>query len=173
MSRMFRWKFAVLLALSALILPAALRAEDVVSEDGGFAYTIPARWTTQYLDGVSAYIIAFGPRKNGLSANINVTHDEFPGSVEAYATAAFKETAKIPGWKILGRQSFATKSGIKGLRVVSNLTMQGKKLRQIVYLLPGKDNRKYVVTYTVNLTEGAKYDKPVDESIKTFRLLED
>lgn len=148
----------------------AAQGAELSEPTGGFAYTIPEGWQTRELPGLK-YKIAYGPAAKGFAPNINVVNEAFAGSVEEYAALNLKAiTGAFAEFRNLGQTSFVTTSGLKGVRLVTQAKQQDRLLRQVFYFLPGKANRKYVVTFSALLEDGPKHDAIADASIKTFVL---
>lgn len=154
-----------------LLLSLALASGTELGEPGGgFAFTVPDGWQVREFPGLK-YKIAHTAPTNGFAPNLNVLDEQFPGSIEDYAAANLKTLARVfAEFRNLGQSPFVTNAGLKGVRLVTQARQQKFLLRQIYYFLPGKGDKKYVVTFSALLEDGAKYDPVVDASVKTFTL---
>jgi len=68
------------------------------------------------------------------------------------------------------REPFATKSGIKGERLVTTSLQQNNLLRQTFYFLPGGREGISVVTCSAPAAGGESLDALFEESMRSFAL---
>jgi hypothetical protein len=136
-------------------------------DDKLFSYTAPKGWTVRDFPGVASRI-SHAPPANGFAANINVVNEKAPMPLDKYLVAAEKQLKTLPGFKSGGSKPFSTAKGIKGVRVIYEQEAQGKKLRQLAYVFPGKSGLKFVVTMSALSSDGTKYDTQFDAAAKTF-----
>lgn len=140
-----------------------------VEKAGGFSFIAPQGWRFTSIPGMK-YAVAIGPRHNDFAANINVVDQTYAGSVDDYVRANMKALKRIfKDFKMVGESDFTTDSGSAGKRVVIEDNQNDKRLRQLFYFL-ADGSRKFIITYTATAEVGAKYDAPVDESIKSFQF---
>ena len=74
-------------------------------------------------------------------------------------------------FRVLSQTSFATRPGLRGVRLVSDGTLNSRNVRQIFYIFPAPSNRKIIVTASWLASDGNKYTQAADGAMKTFRLL--
>lgn len=174
--------FAFLMLFSLLLTPVA-RAQEagklnlhnvtrdrLVEAPDQFSYMAPEGWMVAEVTGVK-YKVAITNPSNGVAPNLNVVDDSFKGTMDEYVRQNLEDLEKsFDEFKKLGQNSFTTTSGVKGVKVIIQARQQGKLLRQIFFLLRGKNDVKYVITFTASAEEGKKYDAIVEKAIKTFVL---
>ena len=169
------YRLLLLLVLLGLLTGPALRAQQakptqIVEATGGFAYTIPQGWRSGKLQQ-SKYGIAFTKPVKGFAPNINVVDESFNGNIQEYVRQNLVALQKhFAQFKNLGQSAFKTTSGLNGIKLISEAEQQGNKLRQVFFFLPGKGDKKFVVTFSSLAEEGKKYDSQVEKALKTFAL---
>lgn len=131
---------------------------------------VPPGWQIKNIPGVK-YKAAVGKPANGFAPNINVVDEVFPQSVEEYADANEKTLQKaMPGYKKLSRAPFTTSSNAKGVRLATEQTQNGRKLRTIFYLFATTNGPKLVVTCISLASDGTKYDSAFDKAMKSMTI---
>lgn len=159
---------AILSLIGGHVLPA--RAADRVEAAGEFSYTPPNGWRVTEIPGLK-YRVAVTTPAQGFAPNINVVDESFSGTIQEDVRRNLEALQKgLPEFKSLGQSAFTTTSGLKGAKLVTQSRQQGRLLRQVIYFLPGRGDRKYVVTFSGLAEEGGKYDPQVDAAVKTFVL---
>lgn len=160
------------LALVAASAPRASGAERAgrVEAPGEFSYAPPTGWRVVEIPGLK-YPVAVGTAVNRFAPNINVVGESFGGSMQEDVRRSREALRKaLPEFKSLGQGAFATKSGLKGAKLVIRARQQGRLIRQMIFFLPGKAATKYVVTFSALAEEGGKYDARIDAAVRTFAL---
>ncbi|WP_165229996.1 DcrB-related protein [Aquisphaera insulae] len=151
---------------------AAQQADEsrrLKDEAGKFSFVPPPKWTTRSFPGAK-YQIVHGPPKDGFAPNINVIDEPFGGSMEQYAKASLATLEKaLPEFKLKEQREFKTKSGLQGVRLVSESAQNKMHLRQTFYLF-GRGEKKYVVTCSALAEGGADLDKTFEQALKTFQI---
>jgi hypothetical protein len=177
--------FAFLIVVSLVIAPTA-RAQEATEQQppsitkitrerkidapGVFSYMAPEGWVTAEMAGLK-YRVALGSPVNGIAPNINIVDEEHKGTIDEYLKINLSVLEKsFEEFKNLGQSAFTTTSSVKGVKVITQAKQQGRLLRQVFFLLRGKGDRKFVVTFTASAEEGNKYDAIVEKAIKTFVL---
>ncbi|MGB7624379.1 MAG: hypothetical protein WBN92_18695 [Terriglobia bacterium] len=168
-----------LLFLFLVILMAAMNGYAqapvirYVEPAGGFSFNVPSDWTIEEVPG-QKYRMVFGPAVDGFAPNINVVDEPSLGSMDSYVAARLRglpklfESASGKEFKTLTQTDFITKFGQRGIRVVTQLEINGRVLRQAEYFFQGREGKVFVVTCTVPTHGGEAFDKVFDESMKTF-----
>jgi hypothetical protein len=157
-----------------LFLTSVSKAQETIAPlteaEGGFSYSPPKGWKISEVPGLK-YKLSVGTPANGFAPNINVVDEAFSGTLDEYVEANLKTMEGVfKGFKKLGKTSFDTKSGLKGVRVVIEDNQQDKILRQTFYFFERKDGKKAVVTCSVLVEDGAKYTTVFDISMSTFSV---
>ena len=158
---------AIAIALSAA---AAHAGPQVTDAAGGFSYTAPNGWKVTTM-AISKYKIAYAKPSGGFASNFNVVDENSALPLADYArasTATLK--ARMPGYHFVSQSPFVTKSGLHGVKIVTDGAPAGRKLRQIYYLFPAHGARKLVVTASVLSAQAAPSAGAIDAAMKTFTL---
>ena len=157
-------KLAILLIL--LLMGPAL-GQTVLTEST-FSYQVRQGWTVRPYGGMK-YKLAFGPVSKKFAPNMNVMAEETALSIDKYCQANEATLKKaIPGIKFKGKTYFTTAKGLKGVKLSTTASQQGKQLAQVFYMFPGRGNTRFVVTCTTLIEQAAKYAPAFDKSMKTF-----
>jgi len=118
------------------------------------------------------YQIAFGPTSSAFSPNINVVDEAYDGSLKSYVDGNAKSVEQLfEQYSLIKREAFATKSGLKGERLVTTSLQQQKKLRQTFYFFSNGKGKYYVVTCTALAAGGESLDVLFEESLRSFELI--
>ena len=166
-----RLSLIAIVMLSSLALIQKSGAQTKVSEPtAGFSYTAPAGWQVRTFPGLK-FKIAIAAPKNGFSLNINVVDEKYAGSLKEYVKGALRTMAAMfAEYKLIGQSDFATSSGLKGVRLVSQSRQQKILARATVYIFPGKGTTKLIVTCSSLAEDGASHDAVFESVMKTFAV---
>jgi hypothetical protein len=144
------------------------------SPGGEFSYEPPEHWLLRDVPGYK-YKFAMGQMSEGFTPNIVVVDEHAPVSMDDYVTGSLRalqqmheKTGSNPP-RILSQAEFTTDSNEKGVKIITESDMNGKKLRQIYYFFEGKNGYKFVVTCSAPGAGGESYDKLFDATMKTFK----
>jgi len=141
---------------------------------GGFSFQTPIGWSKNYVltNMMGAqYPIVTGNSPNNASANIMVEDELFYGDLTSYANMGISNAkSAVPNLKIISRKKFITISGLQGIQLQAENTMQFKKIRQDQYYFSGKNNKKFVVTCTHSLSANDSMSALYQKIMKTFKL---
>ena len=168
-------RIAVILAFAwvgacSLLFAAGAPGTRVVEPEGGFSYTAPAGWRVMTFPGLKYKIASAAPVK-GFAPNINVVDQQYHGSIQDYVRMNLAGIRKqFIQFKYMGQSPFTTSGGLKGVKMVIQSKQANRLLRQEFFLLPGKGDRKYVVTFSVLAGEGSRYDSLVASAVRTFTV---
>lgn len=155
------------LAVSPLVAHAGPQVTDAA---GGFSYTAPNGWKVTTM-ALSKYKIAYAKPSDGFATNLNVVDENSPLALADYARASVTTLkAKMPGYHFVSQGPFVTKSGLHGVKLVTEAAPQGRKLRQTYFLFPGHGSRKLVVTASVLSAQAAQSAGMIDAAMKTFTV---
>ncbi|MFN4294189.1 MAG: DcrB-related protein [Thermoflexales bacterium] len=152
--------------------PAATADERIEERDGGFAYIPPAGWRTEAISQ-SPFEVLFAPSDgSGFTANVNFNVDESGVDLETYIELAIEELKKgISGFTLRKEERLSTDQGSDVVKLTTDSTLQGRRLRQVYYLVE-LGPRRLIVTYTRLQNSQQRYDRDVDNFVKTIELLE-
>lgn len=137
---------------------------------GGFSYLPPPGWKIRTFPGLK-YRISY-TMSVGFAPNINVIDETVAAPLGQYmqmSLGPMKQT--YTNLHVLSQVPFTTSSGLPGMRMAVDGTVTGRHLRQIFYVFAAPSNRKIVVTASWLASDGDKYAKTTDASLKTFKLL--
>ena len=142
----------------------------LIETEGGFSYVPPIGWQVKTFPGLK-YKLSCAKPSGGFMPNINVVDESAAVSMTDYIQLTSTQLKRqFPDFISLGQTAFVTSSGIQGVRLDSEATLNGHKLRQIYYLFAGQGDRKIVVTATWGALDGDKFTQATDTSMKTFAL---
>jgi len=168
MNKIFK-RFFVMIFMSFPIIAFAETGSRI--NDGDFSYCPPLNWIVTEFPGLK-YKIVIGPTIGNFTSNINFVDEEYNGNLNNYVNEnIYQLDSFIQEYQLLDRSDFRTNSGITGERIIIINIQQNYSLRQIFYVLPGKNNRYFVITCTVVDSVAAEYLPIFEESIKTFELI--
>ncbi len=163
--------FYALTALAAILTATAAHAGPQVTDTaGGFSYTAPDGWKVTTM-AVSKYKISYAKPSGGFAANFNVVEEDAPTPLSNYARVSVANLKSVmPAYHLVSQTPFVTKSGLHGIKVVTNAAPQGRKLRQTYFLFSGHGTRKLVIVASVPQAQAASYAGPIDAAMKTFTV---
>jgi len=142
--------------------------ELYTESNGGFSISMPRDW--QAIDANQKYLMIIGPTENGLTPNITFADDVFLGSYSEYIDAVLIVLERIyADLIIINRGNFSTNSGLYGEAVTLSGRINEVRVRQKLFIFPGRENRIILITGSAPLINGERFDPIFDESVKTFR----
>ncbi|GIV83040.1 MAG: hypothetical protein KatS3mg052_0047 [Candidatus Roseilinea sp.] len=152
--------------------PVTTAGKRVEERDGGFAYIPPAGWRTAEVS-MSSFKVLFAPSDgSGFTPNVNFIIDESEVDLETYVELAIEELkSTISGFALLKEERLATDQDSDVVKLTANSTLQGRRLRQVFYIV-ALGPRWLIVTYTRLQNSQQRYDRDVDNFVKTIELLE-
>lgn len=169
MSRVLALAATACLSAAPFVVPPAAHA-GVVSVPGAFSYTTPSGWIVKPFPGMK-YNICYAKPVAGFAPNIVAVDEAVPLPLAAYAKANLTQLqSRYPGFHFLGQSSFTTRTGLHGVKLLAEASPAGRKVRQAFYLFAGHGSQKWIVTGSTPASEGAKYDRALDASMKSFAL---
>lgn len=139
-----------------------------------FSYLPPEHWVMREAPG-QKYKLAVGQPSSGFAPNINIVDEYAPVALDDYVAGNLRvmpqmyERMGINDLRVLSQTDFTTDFQQRGMRVITESEMNGKRTRQTFYFFDGKDGKKFVVTCSVLAEGGESYDKLFDASMKTFK----
>lgn len=151
---------AVPLALLTVFLAANAACAQV--------FTPPKDWEKKDVPNLKdpAYV---GPVDDGFAPNMNLVRDDYKGDLKQFADRNVENLKKVfPNAKVLKQEEFKPGAGAAGIRVITENTVQGKKLKQTFYLFADGD-RKFIVTCSQS-ADGKNLDMVFEESLKTWKI---
>jgi hypothetical protein len=143
--------------------------EDV----GGFSIIPPSEWQVTKFPGLE-YKGFIGQRNNDVTPNIAFTIEIFDGPLNNFVDLVieYANNELDVDFKLLQRNSFVTIKQLKGEKIITNITLQGRNLRQYYYFFSGNNNKLFQAICTVSAESSNTYDEMFDKSIKTFEWKE-
>lgn len=161
--------FAAFATLIVFLFVASAASAQKPIEGEGFIYQPPSGWNVVRRPE-SPNPITFGKPEGRFAPNINVLLDPYKADMPSYVKRNVDEMARVlDKFRKVSEAPFQTRSGIRGVRMISQSRTQNTELRYVTYFLPAKEKPGYfVVTYSCLLKDGARFDKLVDESVRTF-----
>jgi hypothetical protein len=170
-----RTTFAVVCLLLFTAGGCSRNADGSYAAPGGeFSYAPPEGWVLREMPGMK-YQIAFGRPSEGFAPNINVGDEYAPVTLDEYVAGSLQVMPQMyekVGYKhlaMLDQAEFTTGSNQRGIRVVTESEMNGKRIRQTFYFFDGGGGKKFVLTCSVPAAAAEGYDKLFDASMKTFK----
>lgn len=145
-----------------------------VAHDGEFSYSPPDAWVLRDVPG-GKYKSAFGQQSEDFAPNINIVSESFSGTLDDYVAGNLRvlpsryEKMGIKNFRTLSQSEFLTNHKQKGVKVITELEVNGIRYGQTFYTFEAKNGKKFVATCTVLAKGGESYDKIFDRSMKTFQ----
>ena len=138
-----------------------------------FSFVPPENWVMREIPGFK-YQMAFGPKINDFTPNINFVDQNAPSTIDDYVAGNLQQLQQMAvqesrSLKVITQGEFTTDFERSGTRVVTETSYEGKPLRQTFYFFQGKDDIKFVITCSVPAEGGEGYDKTCDSSLRTFK----
>ena len=144
--------------------------DELVDQNGGFAYRMPRGWTA--VDSRSGrYLVASGRTAFGYAPNLATTRERAPLRFESYAQRSKRSIGKLmEGAKLQEESAFTTASGLKGRRWIVFSESENQKLWHAFYLFPGEGDDKFMLTASHTREGGPRMLFVFDAAMKTFRI---
>ncbi len=162
--------FAVGMAATVLVPPASAQGTRLTEPAGGFSYLTPAGWHIRTFPGLK-YKICYTTPANGFAPNINTVDEVAPMALGPYMQLSVTQMKRAyASLHVVSQNPFATASGLRGVRMVTDGVVGDKHMHQIFYVFPGANNRKFVLTASSLASDHSKYDVATDKAMKTFKL---
>ena len=167
--------FGAVMPVSAGPLPAVhfgkrLYATRLSEPAGGFSYVPPPGWKIRTFPGAK-YKISYATPAQGFAPNLNVVDETAAVGLSDYVRVSMTHmNMAYSQFHVLSQGAFRTSSGLSGIRVMSQGTINGKAVRQIFYVFPAPSSRKIIVTASWLASDGNKYTQATDSAMKTFKL---
>lgn len=144
-------------------------AAGLENPDKNVSFECPPGWEQRSIPGQTVEFV-FGPPANGFAPNINVASEAYKGSLEAYAKLSIEQAPKmVTTFKNLKQETFKTKDGLEGIKLINEIQQAGSKIRSLCYIFD-KGSKKYVITCSTLADGGQKLDSVFDASMKTFKF---
>ncbi len=138
--------------------------------DGALSFELPQGWLTREMPGMKNYL-AFGAPAQGFAPNINIVDEQAKMTLEQYQAACLAGMTKImPDFKLAENAEFVTAAGVSGRRLVVTNTQGQIALRQVFFLLSGRDPIKFVVTCSALAADGETHDLEFDAAAQSILI---
>lgn len=138
--------------------------------DLDIAYSPPAGWKVSALTQ-SRFKVASGPPSNGFVPNITIAEAAYPGTTEQFLAENLRTMKQQDDVRILSQSSFNTKSGLKGIKLVYEMTKDKQTFRNTQYIFnPGSGQPLVLVNCATAAADGGRFNSLFDQSISTFRV---
>lgn len=167
-----RWSLVLAVGLGALGagVNTPLAAAPARVSEADFSYVPPPGWKVAPFPGLKNHIVYTHPL-DGLPPNVNFVNEYANIPLAQYSQVSIQQlNLHFPGFHLQSQAPFTTNAGLRGVKITVQSKPQGKVLRQVFFLLPGRGPIKYVITASTLASDGAKYDGVVNAMIKTFTV---
>lgn len=160
--------------LVCIAVGCSQNSRTYTSQNGEFSYVPPEHWIVREIPGLK-YKAAIGQPSGGFAPNINVVEEDAPVPLDSYVADSLRtvqqmhEKAGSTPPVVLGQTDITTDARQRGIKLVTQVEINGKQVRQIYYFFEGGSGKKFVVTCSTLAEGGESYDKVFDASMKTFR----
>jgi hypothetical protein len=163
-----------------VILASPLAADEAGVDDpdekrrhteraGGFSFVRPEGWEVREIPGLKFEVVV-GPTRDRFATNINVVDEAFKGSAEAYVRASLSTLKRqLKDLRIEKQEPFKTRSGLQGMRLITENQQDERLLRQTFYFF-GNGEKVYVLTCSTLAEGGEELDPLFERAMKTFRF---
>ncbi len=152
-------------ALRCLGLPAG-------AAPGGFSYTPPAGWQALDLKDAPKTLRSLASPAGNAAATFSVQDISSPLLPDRYLQKLLTDLkASAPQTRLFSRGGFTTASGLHGCRAVFDEASPGGSVHFVVCVFPGLGRHRLLVAGIWPASETAKYHAPIDQALKTFKLL--
>jgi hypothetical protein len=136
---------------------------------GRFSYVPVPGWQIQEIPGLQ-FKVLMGPVEPGFACNMNFIPENAPLDIAAYTDANINTLkAMFQDFRLLGKQEFNTNGGLQGFKITHENRQGNLRLRQYQYFF-GNGNSKIVITGTVPVNSGQRYDAMLDACARSFRF---
>lgn len=117
------------------VAPTDERAsKNVAPDEVKVLYVPPAGWKAEQVEG-SRHKVAIGPPVDGFFPNISISEIYFEGDLEGFITQNLEQLkSQKEESRFLGRSSFSTKSGLKGVKLQVEMNRNGRWYRNTYYV---------------------------------------
>jgi hypothetical protein len=168
-----RWTIIAVLGL----LPQAC---DVAAHDkkntrhfekqGGFSFVPPPGWTLRAFPGMK-YKLAVGSLANGGNPNISFADEEFKGTLAEFVAQSKKAMKPLlQSANVVSETQLKTNEGAPVTRLIIEVELDGKKVRQNYFFWDFMPGKKLVATGSVLAESGALMDAVFRSAILSLRL---
>lgn len=171
-----RYYFILFTGLFLLSFSNTLKAEKIINPEFGYSYEVPDGWTIKdsVVDGIK-YKKAWGQKVDELTPTIDVGFEDIKKGItmEKFVTSFEKELKKqFEGFKVTKREEFKTDSGLKGLKIVAEIPVQGKNVYEINYFFKSRNKSKmFNFTCAGATSKAATCEVIFDKAAQSFNLL--
>ena len=133
-----------------------------------FTMSMPSGWQTA--DVGLGYLQINGPQSGAFAPNIAFRDEAYSGPVSDYIDMIMISYQRLfSNFRLLERSTFRTNIGVAGEYITYQGSMGTGNVRQKMYVFPNRrGNAIMVITCTVPVTGGERYDSVFDTSIRTF-----
>lgn len=137
---------------------------------GGFSFCPPAGWTAREVPG-KAYKVFFTTLANGQTPNLTVRDLPYSDTLDDFVSGNLKtlESSGMKDYKFLSKTDITTLSKQRGIKVIIQVEIYRRLLRQTFYSFNLSNSKKLLFTFTVPADGGEAYDNLFDESMKTLQ----
>jgi hypothetical protein len=136
---------------------------------GRFSYVPVPGWRIQDIPGLQ-FKVLMAPPEPGFAPNMNFIPENAPLDIAAYTDANINTLkAMFQDFRLLGKQPFNTNEGLQGFKIIHENTQGNLRMHQCQYFF-GNGNSKIVITGTVPVNSGQRYDAMLDACAKSFRF---
>jgi hypothetical protein len=134
-----------------------------------FSYVPPPGWQVMPFAGLKNQVVT-GPPANGFAPNVNFVDEVNNMDMRAYTEGNLAQLQRMfQQFRLIERQEFATREGLRGSKLVFEQHQANMHLRQCQYYF-GQGSQKLVMTATVLAASGARFDPLLDECARSVRF---
>ena len=138
------------------------------ADPAGVSLIPPPGFQAETIPGVSEARL-LGPVSNGFRPNFKIIAEISPVPLDNHVRRQMLRDRKQRPLAGAPAVDFETTDGVRGIKVVSDVTINGQALRMIDYYFEQWE-RKYCITVGVLAVDGPKFETAFDTCAKTVRL---
>lgn len=136
----------------------------------GISIQPPKDWIRKEISGLD-FVAFVSDATNMPSASITLIEEASPSPMDEYIKINIGAIAQaFEQFKEIGRSEFKTNSGIVGVAIALDSEQLGRKLRQVFYFFPGKDDKKIVFTCSFLTKDSEKLAPLCAASLQTLKF---
>jgi hypothetical protein len=136
----------------------------------GISIQPPKDWIKKEISGLD-YVAFVSDATNPPSATITLIEESSPSPMDEYVKTNIAAISQaFEQFKEIGRSEFKTNSGIVGVAIALDSEQLGRKLRQVFYFFPGKDDKKLVFTCSFLTKDSEKLAPLCAASLQTLKF---
>lgn len=149
--------------------PAPLPAGRMIQPAGQFSFVTPDGWVRTQLPGIDFIVVSTEP-DYGASPNIFVEGTPRSGQISAQQAQLIEVNRnQLRSYTVLGQKEFATKSGLKGMKITAHRETQESLPLALYHYLFQDGDRVIVLTGSCSDPVKQKYEPFFDSAMRSLR----